>query len=131
MASHLCVDLYRHRSFLPGVSDGQRELPAGAFYSARYSWRVAHGALLLFLWAQAGGPRGLQPAAEAGLYLGAWVGRVVGTHRNRGMEAGPVFLAGLDDGRLSMGAHLAFCGDVGNSVLSSRAPHNGRAARLE
>ena len=42
-------------------------------------------------------------------------GRALGVDRTRGLEAGAVFLAGLDDGRLSLGAVLAFCGDVGDS----------------
>src|SRR6266478_911581 len=74
MAPDLRVDLYRHRTFLPGLSDG---------------------------------------------------------HRNGGVEAGTVFLAGVDSGWLPLGPHLAFCGDVGDSVLPSGASRNGRAARLE
>ena len=61
----------------------------------------------------------------------ARAGRFVGADRDCGLEAGAVFLAGLDDGRLSLGAHLAFCRDVGDSVLPSRTPRHGGPARLE
>ena len=58
-------------------------------------------------------------------------GRFVGADRTCGMEAGAVFLAGLDDGRLSLGPDLAFCRDVGDSVLPFRTPGHGGLARLE
>ena len=52
-------------------------------------------------------------------------------HRNRGVETGAVFLAGMDDGRLPLGPHLALRGDVGDSVLPSGTRRHGRSPRLE
>ena len=76
-------------------------------------------------------PRSLQPAAETGVHVSSRPGCFVGADRTCGMEAGAVFLAGLDDGRLSLGPDLAFCRDVGDSVFPSRTPGHGGLARLE
>jgi thiosulfate reductase cytochrome b subunit len=56
---------------------------------------------------------------------------VVCVDRVGGVEAGAVFLAGLDDGWLPLGPDMAFCRDVGDSVLPSGTPCHGRSPRLE
>ena len=47
------------------------------------------------------------------------------------MEAGSIFLAGVDDGRISLGAHLAFRGDVGDFVFCVGTSGDGGSAWLE
>ena len=73
-----------------------------------------------FFGAEAAGSRSLQPAAEACLHDGDRAGSSFGADRPRGVEADSVFLAGLDDGRISLCAHLALCGDVGDFVFCAR-----------
>ena len=47
------------------------------------------------------------------------LGVLIGADRSRGLEAGAVFLAGVDDGRIPSGAGLAFPDHVGDAGISS------------
>ena len=131
VASHLHVDLHRDRALLFRLPTFQRQLPAGFVYASRYSGRVADGSTLFFLWSEAAGSRSLQPSAEAGLHRGDRAGGALGSDRARGVEAGAVFLAGLDDGRIPLCAHLAFCGDVGDFVFCAGTSGDGDFAWME
>jgi len=86
---------------------------------------------LLFLRTQATGEGSLQPTAEACVHVRNRTGCTVGAYRFRGMEAGAVFLAGVDDGRLPLGAAVAFPGYVGDSGVCVWAFSNGNSAWLE
>ncbi len=114
--------------FYLGLPAFQRELSAGVVYASRYSRRVADGEALFFLWSEAAGSRSLQPAAEAGLHDGDRAGSSLGVHWACGVEAGSVFLAGLDDGRISLRAHLALRGDVGDFVFCAGTSGDGDSA---
>src|SRR5208282_5672505 len=87
-------------------------------------------ALFLFR-RQAAGSRILQPTAETCLHDCDRAGSPFGAHRPSGVEADSIFLAGLDDGRISLCAHLALRGDVGNLAFCARASRDGALARLE
>ena len=67
-----------------------------------------------FFGPEAGAARSLQPATETRLHNGDRAGRVIGADRVSDLEAGAVFVAGVADGRLSLGAVVAFRGDVGD-----------------
>jgi hypothetical protein len=122
---------YRQVPFLSCLSDVHLELSPGAVPAPRFARSLAHGALLLLLWTQAGCPRGLQSAAKTGVYVRAGSGGLVRVDRVCGVEAGAVFLAGLDDGRLPLGPDMAFCRDVGDFILPSGTPRHGSSSRLE
>src|ERR1039458_2027980 len=92
---------------------------------------MAHGEALFLFRTQAAGSRSLQPPAEARLHHGDRAGGSFGADRSRRVEAGSVFLARLDDGWVSLGAHLAFRGDVGNFVFFAGTPGDGDLAWLE
>ena len=55
--------------------------------------------------------------------LSAW--RSLGADRNRGVETGAVFVAGVVDGRFSLGASLAFPGHVGDFGICARTSGHG------
>ena len=131
VAPYLHVDLHCYRFFLSGLPAFQRKLPAGFIYASRHSGRVADGSALFFLWSEATGSRSLQPAAEAGLHGRDRAGSSLGAYRACGVEACAVFLAGLDDGRISLRAHLAFRSNVGNFVFCAGASGDGDFAWLE
>src|SRR5579883_1134427 len=52
-------------------------------------------------------------------------------YRIRGLEADPVFLAGLADGRISPRPAVALPGDVGHQLFHRGTPRDGGAAWLE
>ena len=58
-------------------------------------------------------------------------GSSLSSYRARGVEARAVFLAGLDDGRIPLCAHLAFCGDVGDFVFCAGTFSDGDFAWME
>ncbi len=59
------------------------------------------------------------------------LGCAVGADRSRGLETGAVFLAGVDDGRLPLGAALAFPDHVGDAGVCFRTFGDGGPAWLE
>ncbi len=71
------------------------------------------------------------PLQKQAYTIGDRAGRFVCADRFRGVEADSVLLAGLDDGRLSLRAHLAFRGDVGDFVFRAGTSGHGDPARLE
>ena len=101
------------------------------FVPTRPPRRVADGAPLFLLRAQAAREGSLQPAAEARIHLGDRAGRAVGADRPRHLEAGPVLLAGMDDGRLPLGAAVAFPDHVGDARVRVWPPGDGGPAWLE
>src|SRR5580704_18920472 len=92
---------------------------------------MAHGAPLLLLRAEASHNRSLQSAPKISLLVRDRAGRVVRPHGPCRVEAGAVFLAGMDDGRIPPGAGVAFRRDVGNSLFLAGTSRDGRAAWLE
>ena len=58
-------------------------------------------------------------------------GRAFGADRPGGVEAGAIFVAGVADGRISLGAAVAFSDDVGDFRICVRASGDGGSARLE
>ncbi len=84
-----------------------------------------------FFRTQAASKGNLQPAAETSLYDCDRVGGAIGGDGSGGVEAGAVFLVGMDDGWLSLGANLALRDHVGNAGVCVRASGDGDAARVE
>src|SRR6266496_4421303 len=131
VAPDVHVDLHRNRVSLSRLSSLQRKLSAGIVHAQRYSWGVADGEALLFLRPEARGARGLQPSTEACVYDGDRSGSAFGAHRARHLEAGAVFVAGVDDGRIPLGALVALRGDVGSFGIRAWTSGDGDLARLE
>src|SRR5579872_1646790 len=131
MAPHLHVDLSRDRPRLPRLRGLQRKVQASALRTTRPAGSVADGAPLLLLWSEAACERGLQPATEVRVHLCDCFGCAVSADRSRGLETGPVFLAGMDDGRLPLGAALAFPHHVGDAGVCFRTFGDGGPAWLE
>jgi len=75
--------------------------------------------------------RSIQPAPEARIHVRNWARGFVRADRFRDMEAGAIFLAGVDDRRLSLGAAVAFPDHMGAARVRVRPPGHGRALRLE
>ena len=71
------------------------------------------------------------PLQKQAYTIGDRAGRAVGADRAGGVEAGAVFLAGVADGRISLGAAVAFSDDVGDFGICVRASGDGASARLE
>src|SRR5207237_474279 len=94
------VDLCRQRPSLRGIPTLQRKLQTDFVCPARHSWRVADGAALFFLRAEAGGERGLQPPAETCVHLRHRARRFISADGDCDLEAGAVFMVGMDDGRV-------------------------------
>ena len=113
------------------LPDLQRKLQASALCTTRPAGRVADGAPLLLLRPQAADKGSLQPATEARVHLRDWARRAVGADRPRSLEAGAVFLAGVDDGRLPLGAAVAFPDHVGDAGVCVRTFGDGGPAWLE
>src|SRR5438045_1001053 len=131
MASDLHVDLYRHWPFLHRVRTVEPELSSSAVHSSRCPGRVANDAVLLLLWDSASRPRSLQSSPETRIHLRCGAGYFVSADRTGDMEAGAVFLARLDHGRVPLGARVAFRSNVGDLVLPPGTPGNGCCPRLE
>src|SRR6202167_319498 len=102
VAPYFYVDLHRYRDFVYRLSDFQRELSAGFVHPARHSRCVADGEALLFLRPKTAVHRSLQSAAEAGLHRRDNSRCSFGFDRASRMEADSIFLAGMDDGRVSL-----------------------------
>ena len=125
------VDLHRDRGDLSRVSDFQRQLSAGVVYASRYSRRVADGEALFLFRAEAALREAYNPLQKQAYTTCDRAGRVVGADRAGGVEAGAVFVAGVADGRISLGAAVAFSDDVGDFGVCVRASGDGDAAWLE
>src|SRR6185437_13535825 len=67
----------------------------------------------------------IQSAAKTGLHVGHHFRSLVRAHRFRGLEAHPIFLAGMADGRFSLGAALALPHYVGNCGFCCRTLNYG------
>jgi len=87
-------------------------------------------ALLLFR-SEATGSRSLQPSAETRLHNRDRTGGSISTYRSRGVEADSILLAGVDDGRVSLCAHLALRSDVGDFVFCAGTSGDGDSAWVE
>src|SRR5579872_4552359 len=131
MAPHFHVDLYRDGPRVRRLPGLQRKLQASALCTTRPAGSVANGAPLLLVRSKATCERGLQPATEARVHLCDCSGRTVGADRSRSLETGAVFLAGVDDGRLPLGAALAFPHHVGDAGVCFRTFGDGASAWLE
>src|SRR5579862_1369956 len=131
MAPHLHVDLYRDRPRVRRLPGLQRKLQASALCTTGPAGSVANGAPLLLLRSEAACEGGLQPATEARVHLCDCFGCAVGADRSRRLETGAVFLAGVDDGRLPLGAALAFPDHVGDAGVCFRTFGDGGPAWLE
>ena len=92
---------------------------------------MANGAPLLLLRSETACEGGLQPATEARVHLCDCLGSTVGADGPRNLEAGAVFLVGVDDGRVPSGAPLAFPDHVGAPGVCFRTSGNGGPAWLE
>src|SRR6266849_6308094 len=69
---------------------------------------MADGTPLLFLGPQTANQGGLQPVTEARVHVRHCSGNSLGANGRRNLETCPVFVAGVDDGRLPSGTMLAF-----------------------
>src|SRR5579872_5166550 len=131
MAPHFHVDLYRDGPRLRRLPGLQRKLQASALCTTRPARSLANGAPLLLVRSEATCQRGLQPPTEARVHLCDCFGCAVGADGPRSLEAGAVFLAGVDDGRLPLGAALAFRDHVGDAGVCLRTFGDGGPAWLE
>src|SRR5262249_37358466 len=125
------LDLHRDGDCLPGLPRLERPLPAGAFCPERSSGRVANGAPLLLLWTQAARDAAVQPPAETGLHVGDWSGDPVGANGDAALQSGAVLVAVVPDGRLSLGAGVAFCSHVRPGHVCLGTLGHGDPARVE
>ena len=131
MAYDLRLAIHRHGCNVRVLHSDQRALEASDHTTERATGSLADGAALFPVQTEAGAVGAIQPVTEAGIYLDDSVWSSLGSYRRSALQTGAARFAGETVRRIRDDPDLSFCGDGRVSLVHSRPPADGGAARLE